>query len=246
MQNFSEELKREAFDFAFAVHRVTELFPKDEALRKELREHSAAVLARVSGLEFAENSDKLTLIRNILAVLEALKNLMCLSQKLGLMKAINAEVLERERTAMEIYFQHEYNVLTRGQTAKEQKRDENKPKGKAQNDLAAINDTKISVSDILEAQKQPTKTQLAAPSPSIISNSATAEGIENNAPQERHGAIIDYLRANKEAKMTELVNIFSNRFSIKTLQRDLVRLIASGTVAREGDKRWAVYRLNEL
>ncbi|MFY9462515.1 MAG: hypothetical protein WAP51_04935, partial [Candidatus Sungiibacteriota bacterium] len=246
MQNFSDELKKEAFDFAFAVHRVTELFPKEEALKKELREYSAGLLAKVSGLEFAENSDRLTLTRNTLGALEALKNLIFLSQKTGLMKAINAEVLERERTTLEIYFQHECDVLARGQ-GKEQKRDEIRPKAKVQSDTEGINpalkngvaflrraedannsqilatisdkkpkktemrhgvtpfssdgvnDTKISVSDILKAQKQVIKTPLVAPGASTTSSISDADGSPDNGINERQGAIIGYLKANKEA-----------------------------------------------
>ena len=260
--NFANELKKEAFDFAFAVHRVTELFPKEEALKKELREYSAGLLAKVSSLEPAENPEKLTLTRSILGVLEALKNLIFLSQKTGLMKAINAEVLERERTALEIYFQHECDVLVRGQ-GREQKRDEIRPtptpngvgaptasvgEAQVQNDTEQINDTKISVNDILKAQRQALKTPLVAPgaSNSISDADGSPDNGTDNGINERQGAIIGYLKANKEARMTDLVTIFSNRFSIKTLQRDLARLITNGDVVRQGDKRWAVYRLNSL
>lgn len=276
--NFNEELKKEAFDFAFAVHRVTEFFPKEEALRKELREYSAGLLAKVSSLELSETSEKLTLVRNILAALEALKNLLLLSQKAGLMKIINAEVLDRERTALEIYFQHEHEVLGREQTIREQKKkDETRPKAKVQNDIepinlaplreenskiglkthsknieyserCVVNDTKISVSDILKAQKQEIRAPLATPSASTNNNVAEINGspdnTDNDGINDRQGAIIGYLKANKEARMIDLVTIFSNRFSIKTLQRDLARLITNGEVMRQGDKRWAIYRLN--
>ena len=250
--NFSNELKKEAFDFAFAVHRVTELFPKEEALKQELREYSATLLAKVSGLELVENSEKLALTRNILATLEALKNLIFLGQKTGLMKAINAEVLERERTCLEIYFQYECDVLERAQSRK-QKRDEigstSTPNGvvvptASGGEVKIQNDTQISVNDILETQKQVIKAPLAAFGVSI--NDGYADGSHGNSINKRYGAIIDYLKVNKEARMTELATIFSNRFSIKTLQRDLAHLITNNDVVRQGDKRWAVYRLNSL
>ena len=163
------------------------------------------------------------------------------------MKAINAEVLDRERTALEIYFQHECDVLVRGQ-GREQKRDEIRPKAKVQNDTEQLNDTKISVNDILKAQRQALKTPLVAPgaSNSISDADGSPDNETDNGINERQGAIIGYLKANKEARMTDLVTIFSNRFSIKTLQRDLARLITNGDVVRQGDKRWAVYRLNSL
>ncbi|MFY9462529.1 MAG: hypothetical protein WAP51_05025, partial [Candidatus Sungiibacteriota bacterium] len=119
------------------------------------------------------------------------------------------------------------------------------PRGVTPFSSDGVNDTKISVSDILKAQKQVIKTPLVAPGASTSSIS-DADGSPDNGINERQGAIIGYLKANKEARMTDLVTIFSNRFSIKTLQRDLARLITNGEVLRQGDKRWAVYRLNEV
>lgn len=67
----------------------------------------------------------------------------------------------------------------------------------------------------------------------------------NTGYSERQRAILDYLRAKKIAKANDLAVIFSNRFSLKTLQRDLVRLIENKAIERKGDKRWATYIINE-
>ncbi|MDO8500087.1 MAG: hypothetical protein Q7S66_05560 [bacterium] len=300
--SFHEELKREVFDFAFAVHRVTELFPKEEVLRKELREHSTGLLTTVSGLEFIGSLEKPKIMRNVLSGISALKSLILLSQRTGLMKVINGEVLAKECLALDVYFQYELDALKReqdhDQNSSEHKNKEiaRKP-SKVQNDTP-ISDIKISinpalkngmsflrqnskkkilkmqdfmsndyfnsnetigvmpfssdgVNNILGTQKQPIReTMIVNRAPGINDTKEDCNGggsanSSNLEVRERHGAIIDYLKANGEAKTAELTTIFSNRFSVKTLQRDLARLITSGNVLRQGDKRWAVYRIND-
>ncbi|MBU6415485.1 hypothetical protein KGQ34_04585, partial [Patescibacteria group bacterium] len=67
----------------------------------------------------------------------------------------------------------------------------------------------------------------------------------NNGCLDRQQAILDYLRAKKTAKANDLAIMFSNRFSLKTLQRDLALLIENKAIEKRGDKRWAIYMIRE-
>ncbi|MBI2637355.1 MAG: hypothetical protein HYW88_00505 [Candidatus Sungbacteria bacterium] len=60
---------------------------------------------------------------------------------------------------------------------------------------------------------------------------------------DRQKTILDYIRSNQQVRSTDLATIFANRFSIKTLQRDLASLISQNAIEKEGDKRWAIYRI---
>lgn len=238
------ELKKEIFDLAFAVYRVTDLFQREEALRRDFRECSNFLLRRTIKFEFARQDERKNLIREILSELEVTKGLIALSMSTGLMKAINADVLNRECLALEVYFEQEFRVVEEHNAKIEQNSEKTAINQKIQNDTT-INDIGISVNDILKAQKQPIiKQALEKQSFPVQSIDRLGREADPTGINERQEAILGYLRKNREARMSDFVTIFSNRFSMKTIQRDLVRLITIGSVEKDGDKRWAVYRLN--
>ena len=221
--SFSDELKKEMFNFAFAIYRVTDLFRPDEALRKQLREHAGEVLVRAIRYNRLSGNERVGECGSISTLLEAARSLIELARQSGLMKAINAEILIKECLALEAYFAEERTMLYRDEIAS--KRHE------VQNDIPLINDTSPPQAKTPRKSEKPAAEVMATVRP------------EEFSITERQKAIVDYLRANKEAKINDLATIFSNRFSLKTLQRDISRLITERHVERQGDKRWAVYRI---
>lgn len=222
----SDELKKEIFNFAFAVYRVTDLFRPDEPLRGKLREHAGEILSHAVRCEPLVGNDRIGECGAISSLLEASRSLIELARQVGLMKAINAEILIRECQALEAYFDEEMATIYR---------DTVPPKRhKIQNDTPLINDIsqiRLKEARVMEKPTQTTTTNVTRDDFNI---------------SERQKAILDYLKANRAAKINDLATIFSNRFSLKTLQRDLSRLITECQVERQGDKRWAVYRLNGI
>lgn len=221
--NFSDELKKEMFNFAFAVYRVTDLFRPDEALRQQLREHAGEVLIGAIRYNQLSGNERVGECGSISTFLEAVRSLIELARQSGLMKAINAEILIRECLALEAYFAEERTMLYRGEIAS--KRHEVK------NGIPLINDT------------GPPQAKAPRNSEKLATEVTATVRQEEFSITGRQKAIIDYLKANKEAKINDLATMFSNRFSLKTMQRDLARLITERHVERHGDKRWAVYRL---
>ena len=64
----------------------------------------------------------------------------------------------------------------------------------------------------------------------------------NGNLNDRQKTILDYIKSNNMVKSVNLTAIFSD-ISIKTLQRDLVALLRQNAIEKEGDKRWAVYKI---
>lgn len=59
---------------------------------------------------------------------------------------------------------------------------------------------------------------------------------------DRQRRILDYLAENSHAQISQLRELFGDAVSEKTLQRDLLLLVAGGAIQRSGDNRWTTYR----
>ena len=60
---------------------------------------------------------------------------------------------------------------------------------------------------------------------------------------ERQKKIIEYLQKTQNSSIGDIVKLFSDAVSEKTLQRDLNGLMLQGLVRAEGDRRWRKYSL---
>lgn len=83
--------------------------------------------------------------------------------------------------------------------------------------------------------------------PLILQTQEKSEGtskLDNDSPTKlsRRGLIIGHIRRNGAANIRELLTIVKG-CSDKTIQRELVSLIGSGVLRREGERRWSKYYL---
>jgi len=259
-------LKKEIFNLAFAVYRVTGLMNPGEAMRKQLREKSGDVLIQAADIGGGASVDGgFQKYSNFKTSIESMRMLFELGRSTRLIKSINADVLIRECRFLEVYFEQELASLLKRQVGEND----------IQNDISinlptfphstghsgislktsllpaarqrrVLDDGKINDSLLVDGSHDRNEHDNRHGNESRSSESIIMADGEERPINDRQGAIIDYLRVNREAKINDLATIFSNRFSLKTLQRDLARLILDSKIVRQGDKRWAVYRLNGL
>lgn len=228
-----DELRNEIFNFTFAVYRVTGLISPNEAIRHQLREQSGEALLRTGKIDgsrkesgdYQKHLDAKAVFDSILLLLE-------IARSVGLIKQVNAEVLIRECRFLGACLEHMAKNDISDDQEKARRLDAESKRHNVQNDTK--ND--IPSRDSLMAGGITEARELVDKNPEVVGGDVN----------DRQAAIIDYLRANNEAKINDLTIIFSNRFSVKTLQRDLARLMLDRKIVRQGDKRWAVYRLSEL
>src|SRR3989338_1928643 len=103
-RNFSE-LQRKIFDLTLALYRVTDFFPKEEILRKSLREKANEIFSRVTEYTYVDlNSNGAVAI---LGRIEAIKGYLEIARSLKLVRPINIAVLEREYQFFADFFTRE-------------------------------------------------------------------------------------------------------------------------------------------
>lgn len=229
MNAISQEMKRKVFEFSLAVYRVTDLFPMGEALKRQTREIANELLREISELEAKESFDVVA-VKRIIGKMLVLKNFLLLAKYNSFVRPVNVDVLLKELSFFESFFmrQLQYQNGSFENETKESEKKEESFKAVFKQDVKSVFTDAGGIAEQKSAERE-----------------EKPIGNNNNGGSERQRAILDYLRAKKTAKANDLAIIFSNRFSLKTLQRDLALLIENKTVEKKGDKRWATYMIRE-
>lgn len=238
-----------------ALYRVTDLLPIREPLRKMLRENANALLTYIveadltrisANADFAQinagerrenNTGNAEFPIKISAKIEAMQNTLSATKELGYCHPVNFEVLEREYDEIRRYFEirqeeekkvpfaQDPSAIQTGETL-----------NKKEDDFVRVFEG--GVAEIPEEKKKETV------EPTVQEPTVKQAQSGNSAFNDRQQAIVSFIKERKEVKSIELATIFSNRFSLKTLQRDLATLIGQKVIDKQGEKRWAVYRMN--
>lgn len=222
-----KEIIKKVIETHHALYRVTDLLPQREPMRKMLRENANALLTYIvgeCGMETAENTEFRI---KAAAKIEALQNTLISVKEFGYCHPVNFEVLEREYNEIGGYFKKIAQVLpdVQGETLH-----------KKEDDFVKVFEGSVAeeAKEEVIQEKQP------------IVREYEEKPAQNNGfgYNERKQAIVSFIKERKEVRSTELATIFSNRFSLKTLQRDLAELIGQKVIDKQGEKRWAVYKMN--
>lgn len=234
---FMKEIIKKLIETHHALYRVTDLLPPREPLRKMLRENANALLTYIVGECGGNNQENLEFRIKAAAKVEALQNTLSAVKNLGYCHQVNFEVLEREYAEIRRYFE------TRQEEEKKALFLQGPSVVQAGESLHKKEDDFVRVFEggIAEEAKEEEKQEEQPAVQEYEEKSAQNNGFGFN---ERKQAIVSFIKERKEVKSTELATIFSNRFSLKTLQRDLVELIGQKVINKQGEKRWAVYRMN--
>ena len=261
-------MKRKIFELSVAVYRVTDHFPREEAIKQQLRRAANDIMAGVIEYDFFPGDIART--RTIQAEIQTLRPLLGVAKLNDFVKAINIEVLDREYSFFYGYFEREGEMSHKSRENKATVQKDmpiiSDMSHAANEEQCVVADTKGTVEAVSPAQDH----SVPGPKKAFVEKSITfSERISVNgngneaehqherekvpeniqkagidAYNERQRSIINHIKANQSVKSTDLSTIFSNRFSIKTLQRDLAFLMERRIIHREGDKRWAVYKLH--
>ena|SRR3989338_1880905 len=280
------ELNKKIFELTLAVYRVTDIFPKDEVLKRQIREKANEILSSVCEYDrkIGENN-----ARFLLAKIQAIRTYFGVARFSNLVKAVNTAVLDREYEFFANFFERELACFTE-KIAEEEEKNKSIPQIQtASTSIKNIRKPKVERSIIYPVRSKNNNHVVGNGNYTGHSNSMhtfakwTSNGVnsqkvslengngngngngnslsngygngieqnnhksivnkETNGFNERRQTILDYIRQNQAVKSVDLSQIFSNKFSIKTLQRDLAALIGNNTIERQGDKRWAIYKI---
>lgn len=236
-EKISKEMKRKIFELTLALYRVTDFFPSEEILKKQLRQKGNEIIGLIA--EYSINHQSSGEIYNILAKIKAVKGYLSLAKHNKLAKPINVAVLEREYGFFENFFERELDYFEEAVDDLVSKNSGHKKTTAIERDV--IFHQKVSVENGNgdgngNHTHEHDHVNLDTLEPKV---SSVLPSARYNGRQER---ILEYLGKNHQLKISDLTGFFTD-ISSKTIQRDLNDLALRGVIKKEGEKRWTVYSM---
>lgn len=237
-QNLSEEqaflIQGKLEKIIMAIYMVTEFFPKQEPLKYSLREKSVSFLSFIMSLKNESSEHK----NEILSLSSEINSLLKLSASLKLISEMNYSILISEYDKflkMIKVFDEEKNTLSK-----------------------TFFKVEISESDIIkeEVYKGQYKGQKDSEKINVLENvreekNKKDNGVYKNKKEDRQPKkiksdrktlIIEIVKDKKEVTIKDIIDVIKN-CSEKTIQRELVDLVNSGVLKKEGERRWSKYSI---
>ncbi len=220
------EIHRRVFELTLALYRVTDFFPQNEALRKNLREKANEIFGAISEYGHSNGQEGDTV--SVIVKIQSIKGFLGLSRSMRFVKPINLAVLEREYDFLANFFSRELERFG--------EKDKQSPE---------------SIENKEEIAPQWYEFRFDSPSDSPPTDEDSygqhrvlTRGSEHISQDitARQQAILAHLRNMKQAKVSDFSSIFSD-ISSKTIQRDLQELVTKNKLRKDGDKRWTTYSL---
>src|SRR3989338_3181752 len=102
---FSEDIQKEVFELTLALYRVTDFFPKNDSLRRSLREKANEIFSRITEYGHGKGYESEALL--IFARIESIKGYLDIARTMRLVKPVNLSVLYREYEFLGQFFKNE-------------------------------------------------------------------------------------------------------------------------------------------
>jgi predicted HTH transcriptional regulator len=213
----SKEFADRVLDLTLALYRVTDIFPADEPLKKQIRAKANHILSDLIEYRYMEGDSRN--VAGILAKTKSISAYLKIARARKMAKLINILVLEREYGRIS-------DILERASLA-----------------YKSIGQDKQSS----KTSGQPTKKDnIYANKSRVVRSQTPTEFIASvKDSNSRQRAIIEHLKQSNTAKISDFFAIFKG-LSSKTIQRDLQDLVHKNILRREGDKRWTSYTLSNV
>ena len=100
-----QELQKEVFELTLALYRVTDFFPKNDTLRRSIREKANEIFSRITEYGHGKGDESEALL--IFARIESIKGYLDIARTMRLVKPVNLSVLYREYEFLGQFFKNE-------------------------------------------------------------------------------------------------------------------------------------------
>jgi hypothetical protein len=233
-----------------AIHLITNFFDLKEPIRMSLREKSLALLSSSAAL--VKNSDLSNILNSLSFGLLEIKSLLHTSFISGLMSEMNLKIIQGEIDQLMIVIESKKQVFIRlpitylhvaplepKSSASEAPQIQSAP---------AFNNNPISFpgssgalstnfpSNVSEIQRSQSRLN--------ISKGQISKGQKNSADHsDRTEKILSLLKDGRALTIKDFSDVIKG-CSEKTLQRELLRLVAEGKIIKRGERRWSRYSLS--
>jgi len=218
-----------------AIYVVSNFIKDNEPLKWSIREKALELLELATLLNFVSLDERRAILRNHQSVASEIISLSGVAKAGGLFSEMNHDVIKREfetllRTIDESEKKQETSVFApdffETKSLLERPSSGDVSYGEKPSSMSFTNNRKIQ------------KDKINTNQPRKIVNQAPVE--QNIKDKDRKSLIIDMLKKKGGLGIKDFVGVISG-VSAKTIQRELLSLVAEGHIRKEGDRRWSRY-----
>lgn len=242
-------VSKKAEKIATALYMVTDLIKDGDPMRQKVRETSIVILSDTRALSYAVTGDLYFHLGRVIAKSWELVSLMEVCAAVGFVSDMNYGILKnaliefigdlRNRQKVEGFTNIQDLKIVTGEAGN----------FKLKPDFFKLNEEDIKVikeaTEETEIKRHPLKT-LSDRKMSFTSNvkadqktSSLLSSIKTSSSA-REEQILKLIEDKKDISINDIVSYFKG-LSPKTIQRDLVSLVASGKIKKKGERRWSRY-----
>jgi hypothetical protein len=232
-----------------ALYLITSFFDLQEPLRWKLRSLGSDLLSASLALKDGHRSASDRLVANMSELILEIESLLSVSRNAGLMTDANHSIIHRELLNLisrispsnrltEEFFATPLPQRTEASSSQIETRPEALP------ERERTSPTVERVSENTASHKGHLLDDFDLPSAKVILRHKTprASGIVSVKKNKRQTVILDLLKRQKEIMIKDVSPLISG-VSEKTIQRELLNMVKSGVLKKEGEKRWSRYSL---
>ena len=233
--SYKEETEDDVFEDRIrravaALYRVTDILSENEPLKWKLRNDATELMDTVVSLYQQENTFSQNYYNPLHATERLLSKISIITAGGGFISKLNFQVLEREYAAIsDMLFQKMSDMRSKGQSILSD---------------TSIGHYKRHVKDIMDTIKDK-KDKPSIYSVADLQLMSKKEGKNPSSTNERQERITAALSGKGWLQIVDIAALCGGSISIKTVQRDLTRLVQNGLVQSKGERRWRSYTLAE-
>jgi hypothetical protein len=205
-----------------AVYRVSDLLPDKEPLKWQIREKAVFILSNFISFKTQKDIQKIAYLEQTGVLIEELLVLLSLlfnNEGIYSTTGVNFSVLAEEYRIIKKSLEREirnYSVV--------------ESPNKSTPFLP-----QLSIGQKSKSNRHNNGRKEKSDPPSLIKTTPKLNEV-------RKSKILNIIKAKKEVSVGELSSVFT-QVSEKTIQRDLLEMVSSGVLKKQGDKRWRKYTL---
>jgi len=233
-----------------AVYMITNFIKDNEPLKWKIREKALSLMSLNLAFTTVSLSDRKTLLKEYQALSIEIVSLSTIGYHSGLISEMNFLILKREfDTLVEVIQNDEHRKMN----------EETVMLSSAFFDTGSISTHPESLekasfvrerNDFYKGHTEDIKAPVATPQKALEKKEASApqikdkkvHGVVQEKKTGRQGVIIDLLKKKQGLNIKDFSEVISG-CSEKTIQRELLAMVASKTLRKEGERRWSKYYL---
>jgi len=234
-----------------AVYRVTDMMPDQEPLKWKLREKSVALFTDLSYIKDKEYLERLSRLSDIETFIDEVILLLSLVEDENTISGTNFQILKDEYRAIKKFIENERGsnlfeeiFLKKGLEAPKESIGQSAiGQSNGQDDNVRLNNNLNKDNENNDNQFSWNKTnkekETKRKKPVKINK------VQSQSTKERKSKVFETVKERGRVSVGEISSLFSD-FSEKTIQRDLLEMVKSGILKKEGDKRWRTYVFDKI